>query len=549
MADTDLILRRDGEAREAARQGAPLDKAARDSLIADLIAAGRTTPPGLQRDRLRAALQYWLSVRVVDEERLEAIPSLDDYEAPPPSAAPSEGAGTGAGKAAPLPARPSPAPPPVFAGMASPAALADPTPGGPPADRPRQAAESSGGPLSPIAAEIRGRQHDFEMIRWGAAAAQWQRSPLEVQRGLLLDSRAAIRQAKRFQDDDPAIRAFVEACERSYRKRTGRRVGLGLALAGLISTLGWFWFMQWKANQEALTLATERRNLAVLFSAAADAANGGDYSRLNDVIQSIARGATAAGDGTSAPEVPVIVGTPATVPAGETPEQPGPAVVAVLGPLAAALEAQPPDPGPAVASPTASEPAGEAAGLFCRGFMWLGSERTRSITALPQDIMTGNQVTTSTSVNLRSALPGAGEAALPPIMGVVPEGGTARVVTAFPPIPRPDSADPALTRHQYWAEVEVPRPNCTTVLVQQADPARGAAGELLARQGFQVHVLDPVTDLKGAREVRYFWPQDAEMARQVAQAFEAEGAPLQVVERSDGLYRPDPGTLEVWIGA
>jgi hypothetical protein len=107
---------------------------------------------------------------------------------------------------------------------------------------------------------------------------------------------------------------------------------------------------------------------------------------------------------------------------------------------------------------------------------------------------------------------------------------------------------------QYWTKVEVPRKTCAKVTIQYAgsDELAGQLRKILTEANFQLaYAPEKLGEASGLSEIRYFFKEDAGLARALAEKVkEVNGGkpvtlrPLLSFASSKPLV---PGSLEIWV--
>lgn len=558
VPEHDEIVAREAALRQRLVAGETVDLADRQALMADIIAAGADTPPGLHRDRLRNLLFQCAANLALETGVMGDVPILAPYVARDPAVDVREVAASAAARATVVLATQTEIladDPPwtrtmdsVLKGMSRLRAGA----GG----WARGASMAGRGGAPPAAApdpELDERGRTQELVRWGATARQWRSSRA---RGLLVTGNA-LKAAAAFADDDPDIRDFVEAS----RARRNMRALRALLAAVLIAAGGLFAFERIQHQRELKQLSAQaeamkmRNDFNDRILAAVDALNRQDIEPLKSLLRDLTG-------------VPGLALDNLTLSAAPSAPQSG-------GDTAAYAQ-QVSDPAPA---PPAYGPAPVPAVGTCSGYMWIGGAGNSGppvpdLTALnPGDSI---EVSHADLVNLRATPPGEDyrqgrdRYVLGPIVGVVPRGATATLLSRPEAYLRP-------TGVRYWAKVEVPRQNCSKVYVQYfADASRqipdtaGAAGDIpaapaslsgtgappqlqviqdtIAELGFVTVPAERIGTAAGKAELRYYWAGDAALASWMAEALsERLGVRITPVALSDFPVKPDRGVLEVWI--
>ncbi len=380
--------------------------------------------------------------------------------------------------------------------------------------------------------------HSRQAIRFAALARAWKDARPEVKAGLLL-SDSAIDEASAFVNDDPDIKAFVQASRdwQSKRDRFNRRARY--FLFGLIGALAVFAFFivhvrrlnddlerrnaQLRSLTESLeTAEQDRRRTSAEARRAVDALSVGRIEPLRTLLQRIARAESS--------ELELLQIRTST------------RVTSATADSNAVRETQRRPVSDAVQNVVRQAPA-------CSGALWLGSaadggSRLQNI-ADPSTVRVGDRITTlaGSDIRLRAALP-AGDYVMASQIGLVPGGSTVTVA---------DKPEPYQRRgiDQYWAKVTVPRQFCTSVFVQYAG-APASLPELeaaLKGLGVQVPQSEAVETARGRAEVRYFWDEDSVVASAVARQLASfnSGKPLELRALTNFPNRPASGRVEVWI--
>lgn len=562
-----------------------LGKKERHAFIEELVQAGSSIADEHARSALRRMLFYWAADATTRGElsKAKAPPSLADFaeQAAVPTVPPTEtGAGEPAASARPAdvisgdevaardePAGESDAPaghPAALPGPSTAEAAARPAgQGGRPAssltevlsnivgetlaktvasgqvltaglDKLRQATraphppaetQTAAPPLETVAlSDVEAVTRARAILRLAAYSRQWRRAKPDEQKDFLLHG-SALAEASLYVNDDDDIRAHVAASEAARDEasdrilRTQRRWIIGLSVAFAVAVL------------MAAILAYQARLLNEAHKAQASLL--AKYVEADRARDEASRQAAAANERLRVPDQ--AQGFEQRK-ADATPQPDSNEI--------ASNSAQ-----RAVAGPT-MVPASAGAPQSCTGFLWFGSagESRLDDKRDPAGLRGGEQVTINMANDLRlRAEPPSQPYVMAPQLGLVPAGSSVRV--AGPPLSymRPSGA-------QIWARVQVPRQFCTTVFVQYT----GNAAELpsiksqLQGIGVQVPAAEKLDTAKGKAEVRYYWPEDAAISRQVAEAlarFTPNGKPLQLTPLLDFPERAKPKAtnIEVWI--
>jgi hypothetical protein len=399
-----------------------------------------------------------------------------------------------------------------------------------------------------------------QAIRFAALARAWKDARPEVKTGLLL-SDGAIAEASAYVNDDPDIKAFVEASRDWQEQRDGFRrraryvlFGLTGALVVFVGAVIYATYINWhieglnkklraangafeEANTQLQSLneslkvsEQDRRRTSVDARRAVDALSNGRIEPLKALLQRIARAEPSELEPLHVQRV-----TRATSGTAESNN------------VAATQQRAPPS--DAVQSVVRQAPA-------CSGALWLGSaaeggSRLQNI-ADPSTVRVNDRVVTrqQSDIRLRAALP-APDYEMPPQIGLVPGGST--VTVAGPPVPYERRGI-----DQYWAKVTVPRQFCTSVFIQYFGPADSASlvevslknvEAALKNIGVQVPQSEAVETARGRAEVRYFWEEDAAVASAVARQLAPfnGGRTLNLRALTSFPNRPVSGRVEVWI--
>ncbi|MBV8187726.1 MAG: hypothetical protein JOY64_26145 [Alphaproteobacteria bacterium] len=486
----------------------PLPREQCEEFLRQLAAAGRDVPPGRDRDALRKIFYFWTA---------DAIgKGILGRNQPPPSLAPYAGGGaTNLGAATSMLAA----------------------------------------PLSPddVAATARARS----VIRIAALARQWQTDNRSA--GYLLTG-SALEEARSYKDDDPEIRALIdasdaaeasaraaeasakatEALEKSRRwKRSFITVGL---FAVLLAVLAW---RLYEVNRELSNTNADLKRLTEDLKVTNDRLAILRYRESQQTRDEARRAVEALNSGGDDPLKPLkgllqhlgdaqpqelsrLRLAPARGPTGVTSSENTVAAIAV-----------PQD----VVRPAPTE------GSTCQGVLWLGSETERTITNSGPlaDLKPGDKITLRDNafVRLRKSMPLSGYVMAPQI-GLVP-GGASLVLDGKPEAHKSSGS----ATDQYFASVTAPRQYCTRVFVQYAGSANqvDAVEKRLLALSFQVPPPQQVASAAKTAEVRVFWQEDLPMAKLVADSLGAFNGnkPLQVRELFDFASKPSPGSIEVWI--
>lgn len=511
-----------------------------DAFIAEIQAAGARIARRRDRDTLRNMLLFWAMERARREEAPSGagLPVLADFAgAPAQEKADADGPTTAAAAAV------SPAGGEPVVTMA---------PKGPVP----QVVWSAGRQITSLARGITAKAIPVSLpvpppdtgaptpetsrsaIRFAALARAWRDARPEVRAGLLLAD-SAIDEAARYADNDPDIRAFVEASRawQQRRDRFGRQIRyalIGLSVA-LLVFLGAIVHTR-SVNQRIEAL---NRQLASLNESLETAVQ--DRTRTADEAR---RAVDALGEGRIDP-LRRLLGRIAEADASElsllTIERPATAP----GATALSNAVRP-------ASRTATSDALQRVApqaVPCSGALWLGSanggSRLQNI-ADPAAVRIGQQVVTvsNSDIRLRADLPAA-DYTMARQAGLVPGGSTVTVTG-------PPTAFERRGVNQFWARVTVSRQFCTTVFVQY-DGTAARLPEIetaLKNLGVQVPRAEAIETARGRAEVRYFWPEDEAVATAIAQALSPfnGGSALGLRPLTAFPNRPAAGTVEVWIG-
>ncbi|ACL57502.1 hypothetical protein [Methylobacterium nodulans] len=548
------------------------------TFINEVAAAGASTAPGRQRDRLRQILYHWAAEAGARGDPLADVPTLAPYD---PAAAELTSARDG-----PAPAPPAAAVAPETTAVpqaASPTAAAPSPPAAIGAEAISADAASaranrsgvativgtvlkrfttfSSGATEPAPTELAPPQPppspDIEalartraVIRIGALARQWLATPPEARAGYLLAGKA-LAEASLYTEDDPDIRTFVEASEEHFRRleRARRwRFNLVLAVICVIVVAALAFLLVVRERQHRLEAEASRARAEFEAEQAVATAR---FS-VQTEIRSQARAAVNAlnrNGGDLAP-LKALLGRLADVEADElnrlTLSQQTVASTAQIESQAPASRGFVPPPPNAVPAPVTN------AGT-CEGYLWFGSPQDSRLADKtdPSQLRPNQQVAIDArgDIRLRADRPSPSYD-LGTVAGVVPAGSTVTVASA--PIRYDRSLGP-----QYWAKVVVPRQFCTTVYLQYqgSEERKNAALAALDAIGVQTPPAELIQSATGRREVRFFWQEDQAVAQQVAKTLKPF-LPSDQKSSRDGLTvvplltfpkRPASGTLEVWL--
>ena len=187
----------------------------------------------------------------------------------------------------------------------------------------------------------------------------------------------------------------------------------------------------------------------------------------------------------------------------------------------------------------------------CIGFMWLGSQTNWK---LAPDLLTNFErrplpltakIDTQTSIALRADFPTSAYAMAPPFGSVFRD--TTIDILEIKPYERNSV-------NQYWAKVHVPRKVCARVHIQYTGSDEQAAElrRLLTAAEFQMpFVPEKIEQASGRSEIRYFFKEDVDLAKAVAEKVkqvnggkDVKLVPLLNFSSSKPLT---PGGLEVWV--
>jgi hypothetical protein len=377
-----------------------------------------------------------------------------------------------------------------------------------------------------------------QAIRFAALARAWKDARPEVKAGLLL-SDGAIDEASAYVNDDPDIRAFVQAsrdwqAKRERFNRHARYVLFGLVGALVVFVAGLVYFRnlsnaledrnkQLRTLTESLeTAVQDRRRTSDEARRAVDAIGNGRVEPLKVLLQRIARA-----------EPSELEPLQIRISPGIT------SATAASNNVTVTQRRAPSD---AVQDVVRQAPA-------CSGALWLGSaaeggSRLQNI-ADPATVQVGDRVTTlaGSDIRLRAGLP-VGDYVMTPQIGLVPGGSTVTIAGKPEPYPRRGI-------DQFWAKVTVPRQFCTSVFVQYTGLATRLpeVESALKNLGVQVPQSEVVETMSGRAEVRYFWVEDAAVASAVARQlapFNGDKV-LDVRALTNFPNRPASGRVEVWI--
>ncbi len=495
----------------------------RKTFVAEVCAAGAVTPPGRERDGLQTILYFWAGDQSSRGERewSGVMPQLAAFDAgdasrsvdeAPPAVPPSTPAGLDAVLAS------SVAPVPITVAIKDlTRQIISGTAASSPAEKPA--------PKPDVDADADARARAILQI--AAVARRWRASGFA--KGYLL-SGAALDEAARYAAEDPEIQALVEASRIEdavgARERKLRRWIVALSLLATLTSVIAF-YRTWHES-EALIAA----NSELLAARKAQAEE-------RDEVRQRARGAIGAlSQGSVGPLRAFLQrygeGDPAELERLELRAAPS---------TTATVEAA-----PATPSRSAQPHSFSAADDSCKGFLWFGSRDDSRLADRrdPATLRSGETVRMDdrNDIRLRQQLPSA-DYVMGRQTGLVPAGASVRL-----------NGDPVSfvrrSASQYWAQVEVPRAYCTSVFLQYVGPMdrRNAAIGLLQGLDVQTPPAQQIATAKGLAEIRYYYPEDAAMADEVAQALAPlnQGRPLRVVPLLNYPSKPPvPGTIEAWL--
>jgi hypothetical protein len=370
-----------------------------------------------------------------------------------------------------------------------------------------------------------------QAIRFAALARAWKDARPEVKAGLLL-SDGAIAEASAYVNDDPDIKAFVQASREWQSKRDRFRRRTRYALFGLSGAIIAFavgalvilhlYNQLWFFSQSLEAIKQDRRRISDDARTAVDALGDGNIAPLKTLLQRIARA-----------EPSELEPLQVRVSSGITSATAASNNVAVTQRRA---------PSNAVQDVVRQAPA-------CSGALWLGSaaeggSRLQNI-ADPSTVQVGDRITTlaGSDIRLRAGLP-VGDYVMTSQIGLVPGGSAVTVADKPEPYPRRGI-------DQFWAKVTVPRQFCTSVFVQYTGLATRLpeVESALKNLGVQVPQSEVVETVSARAEVRYFWVEDAAVASAVARQlapFNGDKV-LELRALTNFPNRPASGRVEVWI--
>lgn len=433
------------------------------------------------------------------------------------------------------------------------------------------------------------------ILRFSAFARQWQRAEPDRQADFLLKGKA-LAEASLYVDDDPLIRAHVEASEaqeaaarddnlRQYRRQMQIVTGLfGLALLFLASALVLVYQVRTK-NSELIELnrvlelkkseaekqklaaeeALEQMKKAQLEERAARAVAESEKRKSVAVLETLADvttrepGIVTRNDALAKREAVItsnrdMVSRPQPRSLNPDLKEPGDIILPSPGPrIGLPGAAQPKAPGNVIASAEPPRPSviptGASIGT-CTGYLWFGSAGASRLAngRDPSTLKAGERVNISQDDDIRlRERPPSPEYGMAAQIGLVPAGASVNVVGPAQIFPRPSGP-------QVWAQIAVPRTYCSSVFVQyQGDAGRlPELRALLHGVGVQVPPEEQVAGAAGKSEIRFYWAEDEAVARLVAAALAPLGAgrkPLQLTPLTDfpARAKPKPTTIEVWL--
>ncbi|MDD1517593.1 MULTISPECIES: ATP-binding protein [Bradyrhizobium] len=209
---------------------------------------------------------------------------------------------------------------------------------------------------------------------------------------------------------------------------------------------------------------------------------------------------------------------------------------------------KPPETGLADKQPALPQPVFDSATGDCIGFMWVGSAKNWKLKTPdgPEKLKQGPAVTND-DIYLRSDFPtNPPEYAMAVPYGVVPNSAPISILQIKPFLR--DSGT------QYWAKVAAPRKSCAKVNIQYwgPDEASNQLRKSLMAASFQLtYAPEKLTGAAGLSEIRYFFKEDGDLARAVADKVKEVNGNKPVTLRPLLSYvgtKPlVPGSLEAWV--
>jgi hypothetical protein len=374
-------------------------------------------------------------------------------------------------------------------------------------------------PLTDVEAIARARIS----LRYAGSARQWKQTPPEKQADYLLTGNR-LAEASLYVDDDPDIRAHVEASKKAQKDAAEAEIAAREAahalrnkqqkqriafLSVLVVVTGVAALAFWDKNQRLESAIAARDKADREKAAAFEALEDPELRRRQSERQQ-------------------TIAPPTASNVSEVPRRPVP-------PSAKPEEVPVPS---SVAEP-------------CSGYLWLGSPGDSRLLngQSPATLKPGDKVTIglANDIRLRETAPSFNYQ-MGRQNGLVPGGTSVTIDSVLEPYQRQSGP-------QYWAQVLVPRQFCTSVFVQYAGamPARldTIKGELL-NIGVQAPPAEEIASARGKAEVRYYWASDLPVAQQVATAlgkFTKDGKPLRLTPLIDfpPAAKARATTIEVWL--
>ncbi len=184
----------------------------------------------------------------------------------------------------------------------------------------------------------------------------------------------------------------------------------------------------------------------------------------------------------------------------------------------------------------------------CEGWLWFGSQEAPKVTPFPtaERVSPRDPFTLTTSIRLRDRAPPEppAEYIMGPQVGVVPSGATVRTLGEVAVRERPSG-------RQFWAKIETEQQYCTSVYVQyQGSPGKlDEIKRVLSDFGVQIPRPELLVSAGKRADVRYFYPEDAPVARELASRLAPfnGGKALALRPLLDFPTKPSRRTIEVWI--
>jgi hypothetical protein len=516
----------------------------RARLVDDLIASGAMISDGGARDKLRNMLYFWVADQTARDERPrdKALPVLEPFatSAEPQSVDAAQETApevqpksdTKSDLSAPSPSEPRKSKASVLETLR--AGVLTGILGANVAAVEAADAGTPGRTTIDVDKEARARA----ILRIAALARQWRLSKdPDVKRGYLLSGKA-LAEASVYVDDDPDIHALVEASEKDAQRDKRLRLWLYVLLVTLIifGLIGYILLitqkyrlalqadaLQNEVSQQEAVKGEDRKFELYVRQVVDQVISTNDIQPLRTFLQTYSSASTDQLERFSlSPSKQNEVAAP----------------VGSIVPL-----------------PTPTDQTSHLG--TCTGYLWFGSADSSRIVGQrdPATLRSGEVVTLDKNgfdvLRLRAGLPDRDTYKVSRQIGTVPTGSKVTITgdpQSFLTYPNGRSGKPIT---QIWANVTVPRTNCTTVFIQFfGSPVKlDSVVAALAQIDVQTPPAEPIPSAKGLREVRYFWADDKGVAELIADKVGSVlgFGKLKLVPLTDFPNKPPSGTVEIWV--